>query len=62
MGSFGPESYSEPLWCCFSCRRGGGGGGGAVGDYSVMSKTAGFETTLPPVRQVISNYCAQNMA
>ena len=32
MGSFGPESYSKPLWCCFSCRR-GGGGVGIVGDY-----------------------------
>ena len=30
MGSFGPESYSKPLWCCFSCRR---GGVGIVGDY-----------------------------
>lgn len=49
MGSFGPESYSKPLWCCFSCRRGGGEGGvGIVGDdVSIMSKTAGFETILP---------------
>ena len=31
MGSFGPESYSKPLWCCFSCKR--GGEVGIVGDY-----------------------------
>ena len=42
---------------------GGGGGGGLVGDFlrRVMSKTAGFEAILPPVRQFTSNYCVQNM-